>query len=202
MPEIQTVEIRPFDASAPFEGLSDAQISLREATSGGKPRLATWVALFRDAQGLTVLFNGVDDHTVATHDRHDAPLWQEDVVEIFLAPSDRTLYYEFEVNPLGATFDAKITSPDGVRQTMHADVEWNCAGLWATVAHRNGHWLTALRIPFAGLGVATPRPGDRWAANLFRVDRHPRGDEYSAWQPTMKKPADFHVAASFGLLAF
>jgi hypothetical protein len=62
---------------------------------------------------------------------------------------------------------------------------------------------TVIRIPFAGLGRATPVAGETLRANLFRIDRHPEhGDEYSAWQPTRKDPADFHVAAAFGTLRF
>ena len=55
----------------------------------------------------------------------------------------------------------------------------------------------------AALGREKPRDGETWRANFFRIDRHPQhGDEYSAWQPTMKDPADFHIAECFGTLTF
>ena len=51
---------------------------------------------------------------------------KEDVFEVFLSPSDPpTVYYEFEINPLGALFDARIESPEGRRETMRVDVSWN-----------------------------------------------------------------------------
>ena len=56
-----------------------------------------------------------------------------------------------------------------------------------------------------GFGVTTTATigGKPVRANFFRVDRsETHGDEYSAWNPTMKDPADFHVVAAFGKLEF
>ena len=59
---------------------------------------------------------------------------------------------------------------------------------------------TILRIPFACMDAA---PKNEWRANFFRIDRsRAHGDEFSAWQPTLANPADFHVAAAFGRLRF
>lgn len=176
-----------------------APVPLRRAVDGAPPRLATEVALWRDRECLNVLFRGDDDEVIASYFEHDAPLYEEDVVEIFVAPEALTRYAEIEVNPLGTVFDAMITSPDGVRATMQADRSWTCEGLFRATRRTPHHFATIVRIPFVALGVAPPNSGDRWRGNLFRVDRHPaHGDEYSAWQPTMKTPADFHVAAAFG----
>ena len=49
-----------------------------------------------------------------------------------------SVYYEFEVNPLGALFDARVESPDGRRDTMRVDVSWNCPGFSARVAPSAG----------------------------------------------------------------
>lgn len=173
---------------------------LRRATDGAAPRLATRVALYHDGECLTALFLAADDGIVATHLRHDAPLWQEDVVELFLAPETPARYFEIEVNPRGTTFDAIIDSPDGVRRTMKTDLEWTCAGLFAAVRATEHATETVIRIPFASLR-ATPQ--NEWRANLFRIDRSAaHGDEFSAWQPTLLTPADFHVTAAFGRLRF
>ncbi|MCU1350115.1 MAG: hypothetical protein JWO56_3145 [Acidobacteria bacterium] len=180
---------------------------LVRATDGSAPRLSTSVAAYRDDEALTFVFSAADDLVVARYRGHDEPLWEHDVVEVFLAPERRTEYFELEVNPLGTTFDARIESPDGQRGTMRTFLDWTCQGLFAAVRKdvESGGAMTietVIRIPFASLGGA-PAPGTEWAANLFRVDRHPdRGDEYTAWQPTGKVPADFHVPAAFGLLRF
>lgn len=183
-------------------------VRLRRATDAAVPRLATSVAVWFDDQLLSVLFSAADDHIVATHDTHDAPLFEEDVFEVFLAPETLTRYYELEVSPRGVLFDALIDSPDGDRATMRADRGWTCDGLFGAVRkvmESDGAITldTLLRIPFASLGRDVPRDGETWRANFFRIDRHPsRGDEYSAWQPTLRDPADFHVPPAFGVLRF
>jgi hypothetical protein len=179
------------------------QIPLVRATDGSPPRQATTIVAYADAECLNVLFRTDDDEVVATHLEHDAPLYKEDVVELFLAPAEITRYYEIEVNPLGTTFDARIDSPDGSRATMKVDVDWDCAGLFAAVRKIPGTVETIVRVPFASLEARRPAPGDVWRGNFFRIDRsRSRGDEYSAWQPTMKNPPDFHVPAAFGRIVF
>ena len=176
---------------------------LRRATDGSAPRLATSVTGYFDDAQLTFVFRAIDDEVVATQLGHDAPLYQEDVVEIFLAPERISRYFEIEVNPLGTTFDAIIDSPDGNRATMKADIGWTCRDLFQGIRRAEDVVETVIRIPFASLDRLTPTDGESWRANFFRIDRSlSRGDEFSAWQPTMKQPPDFHVPAAFGELRF
>ena len=185
-----------------------APVRLRCATDASAPRLSTSVAVWYDDLHLTLLFSAADDFIQSTHLLHDAPLYEEDVVEAFLAPESPLRYYELEASPRGTLFDARIDSPAGVRSGMIVDRDWTCEGLVAAVrrvTESSGVTTvdTLLRVPFASLGRPTPVAGETWRANFFRIDRHPaRGDEYSAWQPTMKTPADFHVVAAFGTLEF
>jgi len=68
------------------------------------------------------------------------------------------------------------------------------------VRQRPGRWSAALNIPLEEL--ASPIPA-AWRANFYRVDRGaPSGDpdEFSAWSPILKAPADFHEARRFGVL--
>ena len=143
-------------------------------------------------------FDGRDEGVVATYARRDEPLWQEDVFEVFLSPeATPSVYYEFEVNPKGALFDARLSSPEGRRETMSADVAWNCPGFGARVRVRPDRWSALLTIPLSPMN-----PGEdirRWRANFYRIDRG-KADEYSAWQPTFTNPADFHVPHRFGTL--
>jgi len=175
-------------------------VALRRATDGNEPRLRTIVAAYHDDVFLTVVFHGEDDGVIATHRNHDDPLWQEDVVEVFLAPDTPQRYFEIEVNPIGTTFDAVIDSPDGVRSTMRTDLAWTCEGLFSAVRATPQSLDVVLRIPFASVGASAH---GEWLANFYRIDRsHRHGDEFAAWQPTMKTPADFHVPAAFGRLRF
>jgi hypothetical protein len=178
-------------------------VPLRRVTDGVPPRQATSLAFYYDDDFLTVVFQADDDEIVATFLGHDEPLWQEDVFEVFVAPDGLSPYFEIEVNPLGTTFDARIDSPDGVRATMRTDLAWTCVGLFAALRRDDEREVQAvIRIPFSALKRA-PKPGQEWRANFFRIDRSgTHGDDFSAWQPTMKTPADFHVAAAFGVLRF
>jgi hypothetical protein len=209
MSEILEVPSAPFDMEEPWSIPARCKpVRLRRAADAAALRLATSVAAWYDDDYLSVLFSGADDHLVARYFAHDDPLYEEDVVEIFLAPADLTRYYEIEVSPRGTLFDAAIDSPDGVRRTMQVDRGWTCEGLVAAVRivteSDGSRTLDVLvRIPFFALERATPGHGETWRANFFRIDRHPvEGDELSAWQPTMRQPPDFHVAAAFGTLRF
>jgi len=209
MTETLVVPRAPFDMEEPWSTPAGcAPVRLRRATDAAVPRLATSVAAWHDAEAVSFLFSGTDDAIQATYHRRDDPLYEQDVVEVFLAPETLTRYYEIEVSPHGTIFDAVIDSPDGVRATMRADLGWTCAGLVAAVrriTESNGVMSvdTLIRIPFASLGRPLPADGELWRANFFRIDRHAElGDEYSAWQPTLKVPPDFHVPAAFGALRF
>lgn len=209
IPETLVVPKVPFDLENPWDAPPAAMpVRLRSAIDASSLRLSTSISLWFDEEALTLLFCGADDHVVATHMVHDAPIYHEDVVEAFLAPELPTRYFELEVSPRGTVFDARIDSPDGERATMRVERSWNCAKLFAAV-RRTTEWNgamtldTVLRIPFLSLERPVPRDGETWRANFFRVDRHPRhGDEYSAWQPTLRQPPDFHVPAAFGTLRF
>lgn len=178
-------------------------IELVRVTDGSSPRLATSVCVYRDDLHLNLLYRAHDDEVVASYLEHDQPLWEEDVVEVFLAPDHSTTYFEIEVNPLGTTFDARIESPQGIRSSMRTDLAWTCEGLFAAVRRTDDLVETMVRIPFRSVATANPSKGDRWRANFFRVDRSAsHGDEYSAWRATLKTPPDFHVVGVFGTLLF
>lgn len=179
---------------------------LVDSTSGAPSRLTTTVAAFHDATHLYVIFSGSDDDPfVATHLDRDANLFDEDVVEVFLAPEKLERYFEFEVNPRGTLFDAAVDSPDRDRRTMHVDRGWDSPGLWGAV-RRDGDgeratFSTVVAIPFGPLG-RMPAPGEAWRANFYRIDRHASGDLFAAWSPSLRQPADFHVPDSFGTIRF
>jgi hypothetical protein len=177
-------------------------LTLRRAQDAAAPRQATSVRVAHDADALYVRFDCDDREIWATHTRHDAPLWEEEVVEVFIAPgeADPTEYVEIEVNPLGTVFDARVANPDGRRESMRVDPGFSPPGLIASVTrHAPESWRAELAIPWRELGV-DPLPRV-WRANFFRIDR-PKGgtDEFSCWSPTLSDPPDFHKPACFGRL--
>jgi hypothetical protein len=129
----------------------------------------------------------------ATLEETNAPLWKEDVVEVFLSAEDPPLrYFEFEVNPLGARFSARVDSPAGTREGMRVET-FPCPRFSAAVRVREGSWSARIRIPLRELcGGAMP---STFAGNAFRIDR--TSGEFSALSPTGANPPDFHRVASF-----
>ena len=172
---------------------------MKNAADGATPRLPTALRIGLRGETLAVRFDGRDLGWSATKTRRDDSLWEEDVYEVFLSPEDPPhIYYEFEVNPLGTVFDARVESPRLCRPTICVDLLWNCPGFTARVRRRTKSWSARLGIPLRRLAGPGPLPRE-WRANFFRVDRG-AVDEFSAWSPVFRDPPDFHDGRRFGTL--
>ncbi|MGV3721095.1 MAG: carbohydrate-binding family 9-like protein, partial [Actinomycetota bacterium] len=185
---------------------------LVHANGEGQPINATEVRACWDAANLYVSFACKDSDIWANYEHRDDPLYDEEVVELFLCPKgDLRHYFEMEVSPANVIFDAKVFNPEGDRATMLVDREWNAPGL-RTAVRVSGTlndrtspdigWIAEVAVPFADLGLSgPPAPGTVWRANFYRIERGAQ-TEFTAWSPTYKDPADFHVPACFGELVF
>jgi hypothetical protein len=165
-----------------------------------------------DTERLYLCFQCLDRDAWGTRTGRNAPIYEEEVVEAFLAPGpDVSHYFELEMSPTGAWFEARVESPELRRRGMRVDRDWKCAGWERAVrlrgdpARRDGShvwWSAEWAIPFGALGGApAPCRGERWRANFYRIDREGPG-WFSAWSPTFADPPDFHVPNRFGWLAF
>lgn len=175
------------------------RIQLRETTGGALPEQGTTVCAAWTNTELRILFDAVDSEPWATLSERDAPLYTEEVVEVFLDPvGDLECYFEIEVNPLNAVLDLVLRRG---RSGYKKDFAWRCEGLRTLVRRTESGWATEMAIPFASLIADPPHFRSRWRVNFFRIDR-PRGRdrELSAWSPT--KVGTFHVPQRFGVLEF
>jgi len=174
------------------------------ADGSGPALQQTRVRLCWDGEALHVRFDCVDRDAWGTYQRRDDPIYEEEAVEVFLAPgeSDPARYFEFEVSPLGVLFDARIHNPTSLRADLVGDSAWDCPGLrWAAGrgAERQD-WWAVLSIPWAGLATDKPIPSI-WRANFYRIERPRDGEpEFSGWSPPLTSPPDFHKPARFGFL--
>jgi hypothetical protein len=83
---------------------------------------------------------------------------------------------------------------------MTADIAWDCPGLRWQAGHgvEREDWWAELAIPWRSIADDVPK---LWRANFYRVERPRDGEaEYTAWSPTLTRPADFHKPARFGVL--
>lgn len=173
------------------------------AEDGGRPKWGTRAGLAWEEDRLVVRFECEDADAWGELAVRDAPLWTEEVVELFVAPgeADPRRYFELELSPKGVVFDAIVNSPHGDRRDLAVDSSWDCPGLRSSVESigRGQTWRAEISIPWASLGAPPP---PRWRLNLYRIERPRDGEppEYSAWSPTLVRPADFHLPARFGHL--
>jgi Carbohydrate-binding family 9 len=172
---------------------------------GSGPAVQQTVArVCRVETALYVRFDCEDRDIWGTYAQRDEPIYDEEVVEVFIAPGtqDPVRYLEFEVSPNGVLLDARVVNPTSTRADLQVEVEWLCPGIrWG--AGREGaaqQWWAALAIPW-GAVAPDARPPEFCRANFYRIER-PRGGapEYSCWSPTLTDPADFHKPKRFGLL--
>ena len=172
------------------------RIFLADNVSGRPPVWGTEVRIGRHGDELLVLFVCQDPDPSATKTKRDDPLWEEDVVEVFIDPfGDLDCYFEFEVNPLNTVLDVIIRR---LRGGLRKDFQWNCEGLRTATGLLAYGWVAGLAIPFESFGECNL---SQWRINFCRIERpkaQPR--ELSAWSPTFA--GTFHLPERFGVLNF
>lgn len=208
MPEIDALPaLRCARASFPEFGADPAKppwkdcppVWLRETIRGTAPHQSTAVRTLWDEDDWRVVFHVADTHIAATLNQRDAPLYTEEVVEVFFDPvGDLAGYFEIEVNPLNAVLDLVLRRN---RNGYKKDFSWRCEGLRTVVRQEPKGWTVELAIPFRSVAAEPPRRGDLWRVNFARIDRPPNvGRELTAWSPTGF--ANFHVPERFGIMEF
>lgn len=179
---------------------ADAEpLGMSENIRGGAPAQATAVRVAWDRRELRVLFEATDSNPWATLTARDAPLYTEEVVEVFIDPfGDLLSYFEIEVNPLNAVLDLVARRS---RSGYLKDFAWDCEGLKTAVSRQQNGWLAEMSIPFESMTSERVQEGSEWRVNFLRIDR-PQGREreLSAWSPT--RTGTFHVPGMFGRVKF
>lgn len=144
----------------------------------------------------------IDQEFDVNQERH--ALWDRDVCEAFIRspiePHEK-YYREFEVAPTGQWCDLLVElAPSGAR--MWHDWEWK-SGMRtiAEIIETEKIWRVAMAIPFSAFGC-TPKLGDVWHANLFRISRLNGQRQYLTYSPTLTEQPNFHVAECFVQLRF
>ena len=231
MPELPQYNCVRIDDEITIDGtLTDAAwatadvVELLTTDTGEIPKQPTEVRLLWNDHYLYVGFLCQDRDIWGTIREHDGPIYNEEVVEVFIDPdSDLRTYIELEVSPLNTLFDAFIVNGKAHGQGIYVLRDWDSEALQHAVsvdgtvkmsppADRDTpisppdiSWSCEIAVPFKDLLTSPnipPKVGDVWRLNLYRIDRGKTeaGDEYTAWSPTQK--IDYHRPQFFGFLRF
>lgn len=177
-------------------------VSLRQVDNGNQPLLSTYVQTCWNDWGIYIHFVCEDDYICATLQNRDDPLYDEDVVEVFICPDGYLeRYYEFELSPRNVLFDAIISND--LRGHSTFDSSWNSNDIqtWVKVDKSARRVCYEMAIPFGDLGSRMPIITEQWRVNFFRMDHSVKGHiEMSAWQRT--GVPQFHLPEKFGTLIF
>lgn len=193
-------------ASAPW---TPAFVDAQGSPAVGKD---TRAKLVWDDQNLYALIEVQDGDVSSQFDKHDDPLWKEDVVELFIdADKNRRGYVELQVNPRNAhfdsffsggnrqgadpSFDAKMTSAVVVDGTVNDDKD-------------DKSWTVEVAIPLVAVKgkdeknplVLPPAVGASWKLNFVRVEKQGKGIAASSWAPITYQ--DFHAIDRLGEVVF
>ena len=205
-------EVRRTDATqaALLDGDPTAWRDAAVITWGPEPYTTRLRALW-SVEALWLRFDAVDAAPWSTMTERDDPIWNEEVVEIFLdLDGSGTNYAELEISPANVVCDVRMVQglPD-----KQMDLSWNLEGVETRVDHGDVDggrgWTARARVPWAGFaslpsaaGVALPpRSGNTWRFNAFRIKRpygpaEPDRDViFAAWSDP--GAAGFHVPAAF-----
>ncbi|MEO6785728.1 MAG: carbohydrate-binding family 9-like protein [Chthoniobacteraceae bacterium] len=177
-------------------------VCFAEALTGAAPKQGTEVRAAWSDDEWRLLFVAEDADPWATMIERDAPLYEEETVEVFLDPvGDLESYFEIEVNPLGTVLDLVFRKS---RSGYKGDRAWECEGLRTLVRKHSKGWSAELAIPFVSVTNSAPFAGSRWRANFCRIDRPSRDvrlpRELTAWSPPLR--ASFHTPERFGIVEF
>jgi len=193
-------------------------VKLGLITDGGEPQEKTEARLIWDDDNLYIAFICQDGDLVSAYADHDQPLYQGDVVEIFLEMNqDPLAYAELEINPRNARFDGLVLA-DRVKADRKLILAYNPKSFRSHCRIENdsseqnpaGNWTTEVAIGFRDLGMnSSPGVASKIKLNLYRLNKGKKGNEVSAWFPTgggCHKPECFReivlAEKANGLIAF
>ncbi len=178
-----------------------------------EPPQSTVAKMLWDDDKLYISYVCIDPYLDSEVTDKDGPVYQEDAVEIFAAPSDDiTTYYGYEMN-INATLLDYIAFGGGEEWTSDIQFPWESEGVQIKTTYQgtlNDHtdtdegWTLEIAIPFDNFrhlkGRMPPVDGDMWRLNLNRT----KGDmgQFSMWSDTRTPHASFHHAVYFGRAFF
>ena len=130
--------------------------------------------------------------------------WEDSCVEFFVEDPDGSLYYNFEINPLGKVLAARGASRTGRVQRPREEMQQilRTAQLEGEQDFEGGiwNWRVTLVIPFELIGVDSEALPEQLRANFYKCGDKTAHPHYVSWNPVETPAPDFHRPEYFGQL--
>jgi len=156
------------------------------------PTQQTEVRLAYDDHNLYIAFRCMEsriDRLVTDYAKRDDKIWRDDSVSVLLdTRHDHRGFFHLTANAAGARYDEK----DAVGSAESWDGNWS-----VNIGKDKTEWRALIIVPFAELGLTTPKPGTVWGANFGRHERP--SEELSCWSPVIES---FHEPPRWGHIRF
>ena len=129
-------------------------------------------------------------------------IFHGNIVELFLDTNhDRATFYHFAVNHIGTRYEASCSYDKNGKELVRKE-DWDPQWEVKTRVGDAG-WTAELRIPFASLGITSPKPNSTWGVN-FNRSRWAEGKvehstEHSSWAMITEH---FNRPRAFGKMIF
>jgi len=203
---LPVIKARQIDRDFPVDGrleepewasVEPIRLEYQSHDSSARPDLSTPVRMLWSKSALYLSFEcpytQLSTFTPVSREER-LGLWDNDVVELFLAPDPELIkrYAEFEWAPTGESLDLLVDLPA-------KDFGWSGRAESAVqIDDAAKVWRAEIRIPFDALDAEPPKVGERWRGNLFRHDR--ANNAGLAFSPTSTRT--FHTPEQFGWIEF
>lgn len=178
---------------------SAAQATLVVGEQSPSPSGTAQAKLLWDDTSLYVYVYAADDDVNSPYVERDDPLWQADVIELFI-DTDRNGrdYVELQASPAGVVFDAHFPGGRGdkSRPTWNSRVAVAVAvdGTLNDASDRDRGWSAEFAIPWGDVKVSSPpfspAAGQKLALNVVRVDQVGGKPAVASWSRVSYR--DFH----------
>ena len=169
------------------------ELKLGKTESDDIGDLKTVARVLFDSKNMYLAFDCAEKDTgalVADGAVQDDPVWQDDSVEIFVAPDINKGYCQIAVNSKGVVMDAQS------RAGEEPDSTWDAKAVAKASVVKNQRWIVTIAIPLKSLG-ATAGKDLTWTLNLNRTK--PLGDNNfveSTWSAQGR--SSYHDSSGWG----
>lgn len=179
-----------------------SSISLSDVVTGGAVKEDTQVKACWDQRAMYIRFECKDTYAVSDFQNRNDPLYEQDVVEVFIDEvGNGKRYVEIVVSPNNIVYEVMIDHDNENNPLEFSiDKDWVTEGLITSVETRDDRRNYMMIIPFTNFST-NPTDGTEWKINFYRIDEEANGvRHYQAWSPA--GVINFHVSSLFGTLRF